>query len=127
MIVPLVSSDLIFTSVITLVVGVLSATAFWKYWSERKKTGAEGKVAEATIELNVDMTRMQNLEERFGLTQKAWDEERASFERRLTAAENALAEEKKECGENIEKLERHVRELTTAVVKLSGAAEGKAK
>lgn len=117
-------SDEIFVNIITLIVGIGSASAFWKYWSERKKSGAEGKVAEATIELNVDMTRMQNLEERFGLTQRAWDQERASFERRILTLEQDLEAEQAECKAKIEKLERHIKRLTDIVVKVTGADGG---
>lgn len=57
------------------------------YVKERRKAHADGAVAMQTIELQVDHTRMQNLEQRFALAERAWDEERESLTRRVAAAE----------------------------------------
>jgi hypothetical protein len=73
---------------LTVLVGGGGLGALLMYLKERKKYGAEGEVAVQTIELQVDHTRMQNLEVRFGLAEKAWDEERESLTRRVAAAES---------------------------------------
>lgn len=57
------------------------------YFKERRLNKAKGDVAVQTVELQVDHTRMQNLEVRFALAERAWDEERESLTRRVTAAE----------------------------------------
>lgn len=64
--------------------GVAAVLAYLK---ERQKAHADGAVAMQTIELQVDHTRMQNLEQRFALAERAWDEERESLTRRVGAAE----------------------------------------
>lgn len=61
------------------------------YVKERRKAHADGAVAMQTIELQVDHTRMQNLEQRFALAERAWDEERESLTRRVAAAESREA------------------------------------
>lgn len=57
------------------------------YLKDRRLNNAKGDVAVQTIELQVDHTRMQNLEVRFALAERAWDEERQSLTRRVAAAE----------------------------------------
>jgi predicted nucleic acid-binding Zn-ribbon protein len=61
------------------------------YVRDRRKAHADGAVAMQTIELQVDHTRMQNLEQRFALAERAWDEERESLTRRVAAAESREA------------------------------------
>jgi predicted nucleic acid-binding Zn-ribbon protein len=74
-------------SVLTVLVGGGGIGALLMYLKERKKYAADGEVAVQTIELQVDHTRMQNLEVRFALAERAWDEERESLTRRVSAAE----------------------------------------
>ncbi len=57
------------------------------YFKDRRKSKADGDVAVQTVELQVDHSRMQNLEQRFALAERAWDEERESLSRRVAAAE----------------------------------------
>jgi chromosome segregation ATPase len=82
--------------VASLVVGLGGGGAFVGYWRDRKKIGAEGEVATATVELQIDAARLQNAESRLALTQRAWDEERLSFERRIDRLEDELATERLE-------------------------------
>lgn len=91
---------------VALVVG--GGGAFWAYWRERKVNKAKGTVATATVELQIDQSRMQNLEQRFALAEKAWDGERASFQRRIDALEQDLADERREA---VEEKERHDTQL----------------
>ncbi|RDZ49322.1 hypothetical protein C5C07_20350 [Haloferax sp. Atlit-4N] len=65
--------------------GGIGAIVAWA--KERRFNQAKGDVAVQTVELQVDHTRMQNLEVRFALAERAWDEERESLVRRVTAAE----------------------------------------
>lgn len=61
--------------------------ALLAYFKDRRKSKADGDVAVQTVELQVDHSRMQNLEQRFALAERAWDEERESLSRRVAAAE----------------------------------------
>lgn len=74
--------------------GFLTAVA--AYLRDRKKHSAEGYIAENTRELVVDNAKLDNLEQRFGLAQRAWDAERASLLARLAHCEEELAEERAE-------------------------------
>lgn len=99
---------------LTLVLGIFGGGAVWGYLKDRKKSGAEGAVAVQTIELQVDATRMQNLEVRFALAERAWDEERESLTLRVTRAEareTALEQE-------LEKKEAKLRLLEERVAKV---------
>lgn len=80
----------------SLVVGLGGGGAFVGYLRDRKKIGAEGEVASATVELQIDAARLENAEARLALTQKAWDEERQSFERRINRLESELSQERLE-------------------------------
>jgi chromosome segregation ATPase len=95
------------TVVLTGVMGLLGGGAFWGYWKDRKKSRAEGSVAVQTVELQIDSHRMQNLEQRFDLANKAWDEERESFQRRIEHLEQDLATARLE----LEKKESKILEL----------------
>lgn len=79
--------DLIVPAVVSLVVGLFGGGALWAYVRDRKKASAEGQVAIATVEIQVEAARLQSLEKRFAAAEKAWDEERESLLRRLTNAE----------------------------------------
>lgn len=70
--------------------------AVLSYLRDRRKSNAEGTVAEATVELQIDAKRLENAEARLALTEKAWDEERQSFERRIHALEADLQSERLE-------------------------------
>lgn len=78
-----------------LIVAVTSSAA-WGYFKDRRKSKAEGTVAAATVEIQVEGARVQNLEQRFGFAQTAWNEERASFERRIRVLEDELNQERSE-------------------------------
>lgn len=84
------------------------------YFKERRYNRAKGDVAVQTIELQVDHTRMQNLEVRFALAERAWDEERESLTRRVTAAETREAALERALGERDAK----IRELETRVARV---------
>ncbi len=112
---------------LSLLVGGGFTAAALKYIQERKKAGAEGEVAVQTIELQVDHTRMQNLEQRFALAERAWDEERESLTRRVTAAEareaaleTALAERDAKIRELEERVSRVQNELIEVTRELAG-------
>lgn len=82
--------------VATCVVAVGGSAAFWGYWKDRRKSKAEGTVATATVEIQIEASRVANLEQRFGFAQKAWDEERESLTRRIKHLEDDLVEERRE-------------------------------
>lgn len=73
--------------VLAFVMGAGGLGAVLAYLKDRRLNNAKGEVAVQTVELQVDFTRMQNLESRFAMAERAWDEERASLERRVAAAE----------------------------------------
>jgi chromosome segregation ATPase len=94
---------------------VIGSAAFWGYWKDRKVAKARGTVATSTVEIQVEGARVQNLEQRFAFAQKAWDEERTSFERRIKDLEEQLSAERTERSEEerlsqekIQKLEARV-------------------
>lgn len=80
----------------TLFIGIFGGGAFWQWWKDRKKDKAAGQVAHATVEIQVDAARMQNLESRLALSERAWDSERTSFERRIAMLEKDLHDERLE-------------------------------
>lgn len=80
----------------TAVIALFSSAAFWSYWKDRPKNKADGQVATATVEIQVEAHRVQNLEQRFAFAQSAWDEERLSLNRRIGLLEAELGEERHE-------------------------------
>lgn len=85
--------------VITLVQLALTGGAIGAvvaYIRDRKKHAAENYVAENTRELLVDNIKLESLETRFGLAQKAWDAERASLLARIGYLEDELRSERAE-------------------------------
>lgn len=79
----------------TLILAV-AGSAGWGYFKDRRKSKAEGQVATATVEIQVEAARVQGLEQRFAFAQRAWDEERESLTRRIGTLERDLAEERHE-------------------------------
>lgn len=75
-----------------------------KYILERRSAKATGRVAEATVELQVDAAKLANLEHRFGLAQRAWDSERASLLARIGHLEEDLDEERAESAQKKTKI-----------------------
>lgn len=104
--------------VLSLILTVGGSAAFWAYWKDRKKARADGIVANATIELQVDHSRMQNLEQRFALSEKAWDEERESWQNRLENVELELAAEKRRHKETEERLSTDIQSRDDMIVGL---------
>lgn len=116
--------------VATIVIGVVGSAAFWGYLKDRKVSKAKGDVAVATVEIQVEAQRVQNLESRFALSEQAWDSERASLNRRIGELETQLqterqerAEDEREAHEKVAQLESRVRgmqrELTEVTEELA--------
>lgn len=80
----------------TVLIGVVGSSAAWGYFRDRRKSKAEGTVAAATVEIQVEGARVQNLEQRFAFAQRAWDDERESLHRQLDQLRAELAEERRE-------------------------------
>lgn len=103
-------------------VALLGGKSGWDYLRDRRKSRAEGTVAAATVELQIDAKKLENAENRLAFTEKAWDEERRSFERRINLLERDLAEERLE-GERkdqkILELERTVSSIQTQLLDVS--------
>lgn len=102
--------------VTTVLMTVVGSAAFWGYMKDRKVAKARGTVAASTVEIQVEGARVQNLEQRFGFAQKAWDEERVSFERRIKGLEEELAAERKERAEEERVSQEQVRKLEARVI-----------
>lgn len=79
-----------------VVIAVVGGRSLWEYLRDRRKAKAEGTVAAATVELQIDAQRLENVQSRLAFTEKAWDEERQSLERRINLLERDLAEERLE-------------------------------
>lgn len=93
--------------VITLVQLVFTGGAIgalFAYFRDRKKHAAENYVAENTRELVVDNIKLDSLETRFGLAQKAWDAERGSLLARIGYLEDELRAERAELAEKEAKI-----------------------
>ncbi len=90
------SSSEVAAAVATLILGGGSGGALWGYLRDRRKNRADGEVAAATVELQIDAKRLENAEMRLDFTQKAWDAERRSFEARIERLETELREERLE-------------------------------
>jgi len=105
-----------------VLVTLVGGKSGWDYLRDRRKAKAEGSVASATVELQIDAKRLENAESRLELTQKAWDEERLSFERRINRLEAELQEERLE-GERkdqkILELERTVSSIQNQLLDVS--------
>lgn len=107
---------------LTGLLGLFGGGSIWGYLKDRKKSAAEGTVAVQTIELQVDATRMQNLESRFALAERAWDEERESLTRRVGAAEareTALEQALVERDEKIRTLETRVSRVQDELIEVT--------
>lgn len=92
------------------------------YFKERRFLKAKGDVAVQTVELQVDFTRMQNLESRFALAERAWDEERESLTRRVAAAEareSALEKALAERDAKIRELEARVSRVQSELIEVT--------
>lgn len=84
----------------TALIVAVGSSAGWGYVRDRRKSKAEGTVAAATVEIQVEGARVQNLEQRFAFAQAAWDEERASLTRRIEHLEDDLDTERRERSED---------------------------
>ena len=96
--------------------------ALVSYFRDRRKSNAEGHVAEATVELQIDAHRLQNAEARLEFTEKAWDAERRSFEGRILRLEAELQEERLGSAKKdakILELEEKVSEIQTTLLDVS--------
>lgn len=101
-------------SVASFLLVLVGSAAFWGYWKDRKKSSAEGVVAQATVEIQIEASRVANLEQRFGFAQRAWDDERASLHRQVDRLERELVEERAER----ERLTRELAAVTAEVAEL---------
>jgi chromosome segregation ATPase len=99
----------------TVIMAVIGSAAFWSYWKDRKKSKAEGTVASATVEIQVEAHRVANLEQRFAFAQSAWDEERGSLLRRIEHLEELLDTERKERSEDEKASHEKIRTLEARV------------
>lgn len=96
--------------------------AILSYLRDRRKSNAEGHVAEATVELQIDAKRLENAESRLALTEKAWDAERVSFESRIKRLEEELQQERLESERKDAKilsLEQRMSDLRTQMLDIS--------
>lgn len=84
------------SSVASVILGGGGIAAILAYFKDRKKHSADGAVAAATVELQIDAKRLENAEQRLDFTQKAWDAERKSLEGRIERLEGELREERLE-------------------------------
>jgi chromosome segregation ATPase len=100
----------------TVIMAVIGSAAFWSYWKDRKKSKAEGTVASATVEIQVEAHRVANLEQRFAFAQSAWDEERGSLLRRIEHLEELLDTERKERSEDEKASHEKIRTLEARVL-----------
>lgn len=99
----------------SILLAVGGGGAILAYFKDRRKAKAEGLVASATVEIQVEAARVQNLEQQFGFARQAWSEERASFERRIMHIEEELADERRERSEEKVAHEEKVGLLETRV------------
>jgi chromosome segregation ATPase len=100
----------------TVIMAVIGSAAFWSYWKDRKKSKAEGTVASATVEIQVEAHRVANLEQRFAFAQSAWDEERGSLLRRIEHLEDLLETERRERSEDEKASHEKIRTLEARVL-----------
>lgn len=106
-------------SAASVAIVLFGSAAFWGYWKDRRKTRAEGAVATATVEIQIEASRVANLEQRFAFAQRAWDDERASLTRRIVHLEDELAEERRDHLEDKLRHEDQVRTIEERVSKLT--------
>jgi chromosome segregation ATPase len=110
------------SAIASLVVGLGGGGALIGYVKDRKKSSAEGEVASATVELQIDAKRLENTEARLAFTQRAWDAERLSFESRINRLEAELSSERLESEKKdakILELERTVSEIQATLLDVS--------
>lgn len=106
----------------TVLVALAAGKPVWDFLRDRRKSKADGTVAAATVELQIDAKRLENAESRLAFTEKAWDEERQSLERRINLLERDLAEERLEGERKDQKildLERTVSSIQSQLLDVS--------
>lgn len=106
----------------SLAVGLGGGGALIAYVKDRRKSKAEGQVASATVELQIDAKKLENAEARLTLTQRAWDAERRSFESRIKRLEDELREERQQSDlkdGKIRNLEARVSEIQTSLLSVT--------
>lgn len=66
------------------------------YVKDRRKNAAESSVEEATVQNKVDLSSVSAIEARIGMIEKAFDAERASMGRQITALVEQLNKQREE-------------------------------
>jgi hypothetical protein len=94
------------------------AGAFVAYWRERKVAKAKGNVATATVDIEVDSSRLGLIERQMQALEKSFDTERRSLLSTITHLKEDLELEQIESAkkdEKIAKLSRQVDEIQKAL------------
>lgn len=94
------------------------AGAFVAYWRERKVAKAKGYVATATVDIEVDSSRLGIIERQMQALEKSFDTERRSLLSTITHLKEDLEQEQIESAkkdEKIAKLSRQVDEIQKAL------------
>lgn len=99
----------------------LPALVLW-FFSQRKRTNAEGSVAERTVAANVTKADASALETHVLAIERAMDVERRQKDRNIRALEEEVRQVEKRCDERVTEMEqRHaaeMREKDTTIGKL---------
>lgn len=105
-------------TIISSVFSVGGAGALIAYWRDRRVARAKGKVATATVDIEVDQSRLGLIERQMQALEKSFDTERKSLLQTITHLQSDLEQEQVEStkkDEKIAKLSRQVDDIQTAL------------
>lgn len=109
---------------------VLGGGSAVRFVLERRKAKADGDVAEATAELQIDAAQLANIRAQMELMKAAWSAERVSMQGRISALAEDLREEREESArkereiaklrEQVERMQADLVDLADRLARLSG-------
>lgn len=106
------------------------AGAFVAYWRERKVAKAKGNIASATVDVEVDTSRLGLIERQMKSLEKSFDTERKSLLNTITHLQEDLEVEQRESAKKdvrIAKLSEQVEEIQRALDAVKAELAGSTK
>lgn len=107
-----------FAPVVAVVVGLAGGGTIWGYLKDRRTAKAKGKVATASVEIEIDTNRLSYVEAQVKALTAAFATERASLESTIQHLQQDLANERAESEKKdikIAELVRRVEEIQHAL------------
>lgn len=114
-------------TIISSVFSVGGAGALLAYWRDRRVAKAKGTVATATVDVEVDTSRLGLIERQMDALEKSFDTERRSLLQTIKHLQTDLEQEQAESAkkdERIAKLSRQVDEIQVALDQVKAELAG---